>query len=629
MSDNREKEDRLSKDDPQPEYRVRELLALNQAAIAITGELELDSLLQKIVDVAREVAECEYSALGVLGDDGYIVRFPTSGVSELDREKIGAPPRGHGLLGVMLRAGRTLRIPDLNKDPRKIGFPDHHPTMTSLLGVPIFVRGKLMGDLYLTNKIGRAEFTEEDEWLLQLLAVHAATALTNSQLHAENLSALRLASQERARFQALFRVTQAITQSVQIDTVIPVILDSAVELLGATGAAVFLLEESSFDQFGVQNRNEGFGATHYATSLVEIPKAEIQLAITQSVPGWAIRTGQTQVVSDVKQETATIFSRLAGGRELRSMVVVPLLVGQRTLGVLAVYSDRVNAFDHEGVYLVEAFGSQASAALNNAQLYEQAEQGRRTAEVEQERLRELEHMKDEFLSTAAHELRTPLTSIRMSAGLAFEQLQILAARDDLADKIDPRLIDLMRLVLEGSVRMHSLVNNLLDLTRLEQGSAVLTFTRLDMRDVVKESVAATLPLFESKSQTLTVRLPELYCGVSGDSRRLEQAVMNFLSNASKYSPGGAQAEIRVARSGSECLVRVRDTGPGVPEEEREHIFERFYRSTLHRQDRTPGTGLGLPITRQIAEMHGGRVWVESDPTSGGSIFVLSLPLLTD
>lgn len=606
-----------------PEYRVRELLALNQAAIAITGELELDRLLQKIVDVARELADCEYAALGVLGEDGYIARFPTSGVSEVDREKIGAPPRGHGLLGVMLRAGRTLRIPDMNKDARRVGFPPHHPAMTSLLGVPIFVRGKLMGDLYLTNKIERAEFTEEDEWLLQLLAVHAATAITNSQLHAENVGALKLASQERARFQALFRVTQAITQSVQLDEVIPVILDSAVALLGATGAAVFLLEGATAEQR--ESKHENFGATHYATRLVEIPKAEIQLAITQSVPGRAIRTGQTQVVPDVKLETATIFSRLAGGRELRSMVVVPLLVGHRTLGVLSVYSDTVNAFDSEAIHLVEAFASQASAALNNAQVYDQAERGRRTAETEQQRLRELEHMKDDFLSTAAHELRTPLTSIRMSAGLAFEQLQVLAARDDLAGKINPRLVDLMRLILEGSVRMHSLVNDLLDLTRLEQGSAVLTFADLDLRDVVNESVAATLPLFESKGQTLAVRVPEYSCSVAGDSRRLEQAVMNFLSNASKYSPDGTQAEIRIVRSAGDCMVMVRDKGPGVPEEEREHIFERFYRSTLHRQDRTPGTGLGLPITRQIAELHGGRVWVEPAPT-GGSIFVLSLPL---
>jgi GAF domain-containing protein len=105
------------------EERVKQLLALNEATVAITSDLDLDSLLQRIVDVARELAGCKYAALGVLGEDGYLVRFPTSGISETEREKIGEPPRGHGLLGVMLRAGDSLRIPDMSKDPRRVGFP--------------------------------------------------------------------------------------------------------------------------------------------------------------------------------------------------------------------------------------------------------------------------------------------------------------------------------------------------------------------------------------------------------------------------------------------------------------------------------------------------------------------------
>ncbi|HEX9990994.1 MAG TPA: GAF domain-containing sensor histidine kinase [Chloroflexia bacterium] len=435
--------------------RVRQLLALNQAAIAITGELELDKLLQRIVDVTRALIGCHYAALGVLGEDGYIARFPTSGISETDREKIGAPPRGHGLLGVMLRAGRTLRVPDINKDPRRIGFPRHHPPMTALLGVPIFVQGKLVGTLYLTDKHDAADFTEEDEWLVQLLAIHAATALTNAALHDE------------------------------------------------------------------------------------------------------------------------------------------------------------------------------------------AQRGREAAEREQKRLRELEQMKDEFLSTAAHELRTPLTTIKMSAGLALEQLKRLAALDEL----DPRIVDLVALVVEGSERMHSLVNDLLDLTRLEQGRITLHLEELDVRDVITEAVQATKPLFESKGQELAVRLPEAQCAIRGDRQRLEQVLINLLSNAHKYTPNGSKVEIRAARSaaqnperpqertgkeepalGRRCVVIVRDNGPGVPPDEVEHIFERFYRSSLHRNDRTASTGLGLPIARTVAEIHGGRLWVESAP-GGGSLFTLALPTL--
>lgn len=417
------------------EQRVRQLLALNKAAIAITSELELHSLLQRIVDSARELVGCKYAALGVLGSDGFIQYFPTSGISETEREQIGELPRGHGLLGVMLRAGRSLRILDMSKDPRRSGFPPNHPPMTSLLGVPIFKRGKLVGDLYLTDKYGGPEFSEEDEWLVQLLAIHAATALINAELH------------------------------------------------------------------------------------------------------------------------------------------------------------------------------------------EEAQRGRKAAEQEQHRLRELENMKDEFLSTAAHELRTPLTTILMSAGLAYERLQALAETEGL----DKRLVDLVGLVVEGGERMQSLVNDLLDLTRLEQGRTPLNIENLDLREVARASVGATTPLFESKGQLVTLRLPEVYCGTRGDRQRLEQVLINLLSNANKYSPVGSPVEIRVLRTGKECLALVRDNGPGVEQSESEAIFERFYRSNRHRNDRTSSTGLGLPIARKIAEMHRGRLWVDPAPC-GGSIFTLALPV---
>jgi signal transduction histidine kinase len=172
--------------------------------------------------------------------------------------------------------------------------------------------------------------------------------------------------------------------------------------------------------------------------------------------------------------------------------------------------------------------------------------------------------------------------------------------------------------------MHSLVNDLLDLTRLEQGKATFTVVDLDLREVISATVESVAPLFESKHQRLDVRLPETYCGVRGDRQRLEQVVINLLSNANKYSPPNTQVEIKAVRSGDGCLVVVRDNGSGVPQEERERIFDRFYRSSLHRTDRTPSTGLGLPIARKVAELHKGRLWVDAAP-GGGSIFTLALP----
>jgi signal transduction histidine kinase len=600
--------------------QVEQLLALNRAAVAITGELELDTLLQRIVDSARELVGCRYAALGVLGRDGYIVRFPTSGLSATEREQIGALPRGHGLLGVMLRAGRSLRIPDMSKDPRRSGFPPNHPPMTSLLGVPIFVQGQLMGDVYLTDKIGGPEFSEEDEWLVQLLATHASTALTNAQLHEQ-------VRRERARSQALLRVTEAINRSVELEAVIRLIVQSTVELLDVAGAAVFLVEPPSSEPVEAEPR---IAAARYAVGLEGGPGTQVvYLLLDRSVAGRSLRSNQTQVVADTRDEPDIVFPRLASGKELRSLVAVPMTtLGGEHLGALGTYADRPDAFDDAAVQMLEAFAAGAATALTNARLYDEAQRGREAAEHEQQRLRELEQMKDEFLSTAAHELRTPLTTIRMSAGLALEQVELLVQHSEPdGPRINPRLIDLMRLITAGSERMHALVNDLLDLTRLEQGRTTLVMNEVDLREVVDAAVSATGPLFASKNQKVSVHLPEAHYRVRGDRGRLEQVLINLLSNAHKYSPGGTRVEVRGRRVGNESQIMVRDNGPGVPEDEREQIFARFYRSTQHREGNVPGTGLGLPIARTIAELHRGRLWVEPAP-GGGSIFTLALPIVT-
>lgn len=603
--------------------RVRQLLALNQSAILITGEIELDSLLQRIVDEARKLVGCKYAALGVLGEDGFISKFPTSGVSEAEREQIGTPPKGHGLLGVMLRVGQVLRVSDMSKDNRRVGFPPHHPPMTSLLGVPIFVRGKLVGDLYLTDKIGGSDFSEEDEWLVQLLATHAATALTNAQLHIENVGSLQKVRVQRARSQALLRVNQAINQSVHMDEVIELIIKSALELLGVAGAAFHLLEHPipvHPPAVPIDAGAQSFKA-RYAVGLHEMLTTDAaELPMVGSVAGRAVASRTIQVVNDTLDEPDTIFPRLAD-KELRSLVAVPLVAGDKISGVLSVYSDQPHDFNADSIALVEAIGAAASTTIYNAALYEEAQQGREAAEREGQRLRELEQMKDEFLSTAAHELRTPLTTIKMSVGLLQEQLELATSN---GGSIDSRLFNLMALVDESSQRMHSLVNDLLDLTRLEQGRATWTVEEIDLREVVTASIQATAPLFESKNQHVSLHLPEVYCPVRGDRERLEQIIINLLSNAHKYSPPGSQVGVRAIRSSDKCTVSVRDNGPGIPEAERELVFERFYRSTLHRKDRTPSTGLGLPIARKIAEMHGGRLWVE-DAQGGGSIFILETP----
>jgi signal transduction histidine kinase len=161
------------------------LQALDRATRAIAGELDLDRVLQLIVDSVRGLVGARYAALGTFDDRGRIERFITSGMDAAVRRQIGPLPQGHGLLGTIIRDGRTLRVPDIAQHPDSYGFPPHHPPMHSLLGVPIGIAGGIVGNFYLTEKEGAAEFSEADQELVERFAAHAGIAIQNARLHQE------------------------------------------------------------------------------------------------------------------------------------------------------------------------------------------------------------------------------------------------------------------------------------------------------------------------------------------------------------------------------------------------------------------------------------------------------------
>jgi len=164
---------------------ARRLEALDAAVRGIAGVLSVERVLQLIVDRVRELVGAQYAALGIVGPFGAIEQFITSGISGEARTRIGAPPRGHGLLGLIVREDRALRIDDIAHDPRRYGFPPHHPEMHSFLGVPVRSKGQSIGNLYLTNKLTAAVFSDDDQRLVEMFALHAGIAIENARLHEE------------------------------------------------------------------------------------------------------------------------------------------------------------------------------------------------------------------------------------------------------------------------------------------------------------------------------------------------------------------------------------------------------------------------------------------------------------
>ncbi len=162
---------------------VDRLQAVDDAARAVAGVLSVDRVLQVIVDRVRELVDARYAALGIVDTTGRIDRFITSGIARSVRDSIGEPPRGKGILGHIIRNGRSIRISDIDGDPRRAGFPPGHPEMHRFLGVPVTVKGRPIGDLYLTDKRGDVEFTEEDQRIVETFALHAGIAIDNARLH--------------------------------------------------------------------------------------------------------------------------------------------------------------------------------------------------------------------------------------------------------------------------------------------------------------------------------------------------------------------------------------------------------------------------------------------------------------
>jgi signal transduction histidine kinase len=184
-----------------------QLAALHEAALALTTELDLSLVLKKVVDLSRTLVGAQYAAVGVLEDNGqYIEQFITSGLAPEIRARMGELPRGHGLLGVLITEGKPIRIPDIQEDPRSVGFPPNHPPMRSLLGVPIQSKGRVIGDIYLTDKLvplGEgtstvALFTADDQAVVEMFATQAAIAIENAQLYRRTQQLAIL--QERQRF---------------------------------------------------------------------------------------------------------------------------------------------------------------------------------------------------------------------------------------------------------------------------------------------------------------------------------------------------------------------------------------------------------------------------------------------
>jgi signal transduction histidine kinase len=416
---------------------------------------------------------------------------------------------------------------------------------------------------------------------LTIFARQAAIAIENAHLYKK----ARIAQQ---RAQTLAELTSQLNQSIQPQELFQQITRAASALLELPAAALYLLDpaRSRFDfeaEVGLRN------LTRHSR--------DNALPIKDSVAGRVLEKGAAVIIEDRAELEIKGFVELANDERPRSMLMVPIRRGSVVNGVIAVYGARPRQFSAEEEKLLQAFADQAALALEKVQLYQQ---------------------KEEFLSMTAHDLRAPLTAIKMSAGL----LQVSLPPD-----LPAPLIQLVSNIGRNSERLNTMLEDLLDFSRLEQGRITLNLARLGLVEAMAAAMHTLVPLFEEKNQSIALNCPTQEAWVLADRNRLEQALVNLLTNANKYTPEGGRVEASFALEPGYVTVQIKDSGPGIPKEEQNLIFSRYYRLAVHDQSRlTTGSGLGLPIARSLVELHKGQLWVESEPGQG-SIFKLKLPLV--
>ena len=473
----------------------------------------------------------------------------------------------------------------------------------SYLAVPMLKEDRVVGGIIIYRPEVRP-FTQKQIDLIATFANQAVIAIENVRLFKELEQRTAALSQSVKQLTALSEVGQAISSTLDLEKVLQTVVSRAIALSGFDGGALYEYDERE-QVFHIR------AAENIDASLVELYRsAPIRLG-----EGAVGRTGMTRepvLVPDVHegsyQSRAREFLIRSGSR---AVLAVPLLREGHILGALTVTRNTPGPFAPDVVELLKTFATQSALAIQNARLFREiADKGRQ--------LEAASRHKSDFLASMSHELRTPLNAI-----LGFNEMILGQIYGEVpADMLTP-LTDIQT----SGRHLLRLINNVLDLAKIEAGRMELALAEYSVNDTV-ESVRSTLrPLAADKGLEFSASLPADLPLAYGDAGRITQCLMNLAGNSLKFTKAG-KVEIAVECRGDLLRYRVADTGIGIPPDKIGSLFSEFKQTDASIASEYGGTGLGLSISKKFVEMHGGRIWVESELGKGSSFFI-ELPLRAD
>ena len=594
----------------QTRAQLHEVTLLHSVTAALSSTLDADQLLPYVAHSLCEMLNGTRAEVYRLNRQAEVVvvaaEYAASAATERERQRhLGEVYLLDDLPAVAEALARRrplhFRLTDPDLAPALREWLTSRDAQAVLL-LPLELGERVIGCALVWDSQTARSFTDGEVATGQTLLHQAATALENARLFAESRRQLR-------ELQLLHDVSWAASTSLRLEETMQAAVEALAAELQDTSVALMLVDQESETLRLVA----GVGVAGEKVRPLHLRRDE-------GIAVWVARHGRPLLIPDVQagHRRGSIVS------DIRSELCVPMLVGQQVIGVLDIESPHPDAFSRNDQRLLTTLASNLAILVERARLFEEVEAAR--AELQERavaleranaRLRELDRLKDQFLANMSHELRTPLNSI-----IGFSEVLL----DGLVGEINPEQRECVEDIHFSGLHLMEIINDILDLSKIEAGRMKLRLDTLDVPALLEEVRATVLALIEEKGQTLTLEVADDLPPVVADRIRIRQVLLNLLSNANKFTPPGGQITLSCRQESPDALLfSVSDTGIGIRPEDHEIVFEEFRQVDGSATRETEGAGLGLAISKRLVEMHGGRIWVESE-LGHGATFSFLLPV---
>jgi signal transduction histidine kinase len=408
----------------------------------------------------------------------------------------------------------------------------------------------------------------------------------------------------------LGQVGNLFTSSLELKETIDFMLKAASDLVDCDAATVFLVDEDG-------SALSAIATFPYTESLGQVAHFELG----EGIVGWAAQRRKVVSVADATKDRR--FKTLELSYSPRSFLVMPLESPRRLVGALTLARREVQPFTNIEQALMQIISSQAAISIDNARLYAAQQRQvteiaaqKRELEIANAQIAEISRLKSEFLANMSHELRTPLNAI-----LGFSEI----LKDNLVELTVEQKQECLQNIHTSGKHLLELVNDVLDLSKIEAGRMELSYDRFGVFDAVREVHNVIRSLSERRDIDLSINIAPTDLEVRADKSKFKQVLYNLLSNAIKFTAQGGRVWVSGRSDDGELIIDVGDTGVGIPQEHHARIFDEFYQLDSATTRQVEGTGLGLSLTRRLVDLHSGRISLESEPGKG-SVFTVRIPL---